>query len=148
MCSAKSGPQWHLIGQVFDPWTSPYGANEQITMTLHNCMYRQFHRTLMGVNLSWIWFVKFVDHGEAHMGQMGWGENELRSIGLFERNPMVKLVAAGSPHKGPVKRKAFLWHHIISKSFKHSACLNMISTLDHFLLSKQHDFKVVLLIFA
>ena len=45
MCSAKYGPQWYLIWKVFGPWASPYGANGQITMTLHNCSSSQFHKT-------------------------------------------------------------------------------------------------------
>ena len=29
----------------FGPWASPYGANGQMTMTVHNFRPRQFHRT-------------------------------------------------------------------------------------------------------
>ena len=35
-CSAKSGPNLWQIWQVFGPWASPYGANGQMTMTVHN----------------------------------------------------------------------------------------------------------------
>ena len=41
-----------LIWQVFGPGASPYGANGQITMTLHNYRSRQVHETLNGVNPS------------------------------------------------------------------------------------------------
>ena len=34
--SAKSGPNLCQIWQVFGPWASPYGANGQMTMTVHN----------------------------------------------------------------------------------------------------------------
>ena len=47
--SAKSGPN---LCQVFGPWASPYGANGQLTMTVHNYRPRQFHRTWNGENLS------------------------------------------------------------------------------------------------
>ena len=50
--SAKSGPNLCQILQVFGPWASPYGANGQITMTLHNYRSRQVHDTLNGVNPS------------------------------------------------------------------------------------------------
>ena len=40
------------IWQVFGPWASPYGANGQITMTVHNYRPRQFHRTSNGENPS------------------------------------------------------------------------------------------------
>ena len=36
MRSAKSGPNLWLIWQVFGPWASPYGANGQMSMTVHN----------------------------------------------------------------------------------------------------------------
>ena len=52
MRSAKSGPNlWH-IWQVFGPWASPYGANGQMIMTVHNHRPRQFHRTSNGENPS------------------------------------------------------------------------------------------------
>ena len=78
-------PKCCLIWQVFGPGASPYGANGQITMTLHNYRSRQVHETLNGVNPSssfrdmrsaksgpnlWqIWQV--LAHGQVHMGQMG-----------------------------------------------------------------------------
>ena len=52
MRSAKSGPNLWQIWQVFGPWASPYGANGQITMTVHNYRSSQVHGTLNGVNLS------------------------------------------------------------------------------------------------
>ena len=52
MRSAKSGPNLWQIWQVFGPWASPYGANGQITMTVHNNRPRQFHRTSNGENPS------------------------------------------------------------------------------------------------
>ena len=52
MRSAKSGPNLWQIWQVFGPWASPYGANGQITMTVHNYKPRQFHRTSNGENPS------------------------------------------------------------------------------------------------
>ena len=52
MRSAKSGPNLWQIWQVFGPWASPYGANGQMTMTVHNYRHRQFHRTSNGENLS------------------------------------------------------------------------------------------------
>ena len=52
MRSAKSGPNLCQIWQVFGPWASPYGANGQMTMTVHNYRPRQFHRTLNGENPS------------------------------------------------------------------------------------------------
>ena len=45
-------PKCCLIWQVFGPWASPYGANGQITMTLHNYRSRQVHETSNGVNPS------------------------------------------------------------------------------------------------
>ena len=50
MRSAKSGPNLCQIWQVFGPWASPYGANGQMTMTVHNYRPRQFHRTSNGEN--------------------------------------------------------------------------------------------------
>ena len=52
MRSAKPGPNLWQIWQVFGPWASPYGANGQITMTVHNYRPRQFHRTSNGENPS------------------------------------------------------------------------------------------------
>ena len=52
MRSAKSGPNLWQIWQVFGPWASPYGANGQITMTVHNYRPRQFNRTSNGENSS------------------------------------------------------------------------------------------------
>ena len=52
MRSAKSVPNLWQIWQVFGPWASPYGANGQMTMTVHNCRPRQFHRTSNGENPS------------------------------------------------------------------------------------------------
>ena len=52
MRSAKSGPNLWQIWQVFGPRASPYGANGQITMTVHNYRPRQFHRTSNGENPS------------------------------------------------------------------------------------------------
>ena len=52
MRSAKSGPNLWEIWQVFGPWASPYGANGQMTMTVHNYRPRQFHRTSNGENPS------------------------------------------------------------------------------------------------
>ena len=52
MRSAKSGPNLCQIWQVFGPWASPYGANGQMTMTVHNYRPRQFHRTSNGENPS------------------------------------------------------------------------------------------------
>ena len=48
----KVWPKCCLIWQVFGPWASPYGANGQITMTLHNYRSRQVHKTWNGVNPS------------------------------------------------------------------------------------------------
>ena len=45
MRSAKSRPNLWQIWQVFGPWASPYGANGQMSMTVHNYRPRQFHRT-------------------------------------------------------------------------------------------------------
>ena len=45
MRSAKSRPNLWQIWQVLGPWASPYGANGQITRTVHNYRPRQFHRT-------------------------------------------------------------------------------------------------------
>ena len=44
MGSAKCCLIWQVVGQ----WASPYGANGQITMTLHNYRSRHVHRTLNG----------------------------------------------------------------------------------------------------
>ena len=52
MRSAKSGPNLWEIWQVFGQWASPYGANGQMTMTVHNYRPRQFHRTSNGGNPS------------------------------------------------------------------------------------------------
>ena len=50
--SRKVWPKCCPIWQVFGPWTSPYVANGQITMALHNFRSRQVHETLNGVNPS------------------------------------------------------------------------------------------------
>ena len=50
MRSAKSGPNLWQIWQVFGPWASPYGANGQMSITVHNYRPRQFHRTSNGEN--------------------------------------------------------------------------------------------------
>ena len=52
MRSAKSGPNLWQIWQVFCPWASPYGANGQMTMTVHIYRPRQVHRTSNGENPS------------------------------------------------------------------------------------------------
>ena len=52
MRSAKSGPNLWQIWQVFGTLVSPYGANGQMTMTMHNYRPRQFHRTSNGENSS------------------------------------------------------------------------------------------------
>ena len=52
MRSAKSGPNLYQIWQVFGQWASLYGANGQMTMTVHNYRPRQFHRTSNGENPS------------------------------------------------------------------------------------------------
>ena len=46
----KVWPKCCLIWQVFGPWTSPYGANGQITMIAHNYKTRQVHKTWNGLN--------------------------------------------------------------------------------------------------
>ena len=52
MQSTKSGPNLWQIYQVFGPWASPYGANGQMTITVHNYRPRKFHRTSSRENLS------------------------------------------------------------------------------------------------
>ena len=52
MRSAKSRSNLWQIWQVFGPWASPYGANGQMSMTVHNYRPRQFHRTSNGENPS------------------------------------------------------------------------------------------------
>ena len=52
MRSAKSGPNLYQIWQVFGQWASLYGANGQMTMTVHKYRPRQFHRTSNGENPS------------------------------------------------------------------------------------------------
>ena len=52
MRSAKSGSNLWQIWQVFGPWASPYGANGQMSMTVHNYRPRKFHRTSNGENPS------------------------------------------------------------------------------------------------
>ena len=51
MASTKSGPML-LYLRSFGPWASPYGANGQITMAVHNYKSRQVHKTLNGLNQS------------------------------------------------------------------------------------------------
>ena len=48
----KVWPKCCLIWQVFGPGARPYGANGQITMTVHNYRSRQVHETLNRVNPS------------------------------------------------------------------------------------------------
>ena len=48
----KVWPKCCLIWQVFGLWASPYGANGQRIMTLHNYRFRRVHETLNGVNPS------------------------------------------------------------------------------------------------
>ena len=65
MRSAKSGPNsWH-IWQVFGPCASPYGANGQLTMTVHSYRPRQFHRTSSGENPS----CGYRDMGSANLAE-------------------------------------------------------------------------------
>ena len=52
MGSAKYCPSAAWFDKFFGPWASPYGANGQITMTLHIYRSRQVHETLNGVNPS------------------------------------------------------------------------------------------------
>ena len=52
MRSAKSGSNLWQIWQVFGPWASPYGANGQMSMAVHNYRPRQFHTTSNGENPS------------------------------------------------------------------------------------------------
>ena len=53
MRSAKSRPNLWQIWQVFGPWESPYRANGQMTMAVHNYRPRQFDRTSNGGNPSY-----------------------------------------------------------------------------------------------
>ena len=48
----KVWPKCCLIWQASGPWASPYGANRQITMTLHNYRSRQVHWTWNWINPS------------------------------------------------------------------------------------------------
>ena len=66
--------------QVFGQWASPYGANGQITMTLHNYRFRQFHRTSSEENSS------------SGYREMGSGYREMGSANLAAARP-----AAGPP---------------------------------------------------
>ena len=50
--SRKYGPHWYQICQVFGSWACPHGANGQLTMTMHNCRTRHFHKISNGVNPS------------------------------------------------------------------------------------------------
>ena len=52
LSSTRSGPNFCQIWQVFGPWASSYGANGQMTMTVHNYRPRQFHGTSNGENSS------------------------------------------------------------------------------------------------
>ena len=52
LCSTKSGSNLCQIWQFFCPWASPYWANGQMTMTVHNYRPRQFARTSNGENPS------------------------------------------------------------------------------------------------
>ena len=53
ICILQSlGPRWYLIWKFFGPWASPYVSNGQMTMMLHNCRSKQFHRILNDINLS------------------------------------------------------------------------------------------------
>ena len=53
MGSAKSGTSAASFDKVFGPWASPYGANGQMTMTLHNHRpSRPVRETLNEVNPS------------------------------------------------------------------------------------------------
>ena len=52
MRSAKSGSNLWQIWQVFGPSASPYAANGQMSITVHNYRPRQFHRTSNGENPS------------------------------------------------------------------------------------------------
>ena len=77
----KSGLQWCQFWQAFSPWASPYGANGQTTMMLHNQRSRQFYRTLNRTfrymhsaksGPKWCTkFDKFLPHGQAIMRPMG-----------------------------------------------------------------------------
>ena len=75
MHSAKSGPNLWQIWQVFDPWASPYGANGQMTMTLHNYRPRQFHRTLNGENPIWDYRDGFHKFGSRPPGRTNRDDN-------------------------------------------------------------------------
>ena len=60
MRSEKSGPNLCQIWQVFGPWASPYGANGQMTMTVHNYRFRQFHRTFHRMYCQAFCFAKYI----------------------------------------------------------------------------------------
>ena len=63
MRSAKSGPNLWQIWQVFGPWASPYRANGQMTMAVHNYRPRQFHKTSNEENPS----IGYRDMGSASL---------------------------------------------------------------------------------
>ena len=101
MRSAKSGSNLWQIWQVFGPWASPYGANGQMSMTVHNYRPRQFHRTSNGENPS----SGYRDMGSARLAA---ARPTARPPGPWRQYP-------SSPEGWGVKKKGFiqkLWFSI------------------------------------
>ena len=93
MSSAKCGLHRYQIWQVIGPWASPYGANGQMTLTLHTYRSWQFHRTLNGENLS----TGFRDMGSAKCG-LHWYQI-WQVIGLWASPPGANGQLAMTLHK-------------------------------------------------
>ena len=93
MSSAKCGLHRYQIWQVIGPWASPYGANGQMTLTLHTYRSWQFHRTLNGENLS----SGFRDMGSAKCG-LHWYQI-WQVIGLWASPPGANGQLAMTLHK-------------------------------------------------
>ena len=139
MRSAKSGPNLWQIWQVFGPWASPYGANGQITMTVHNYRPRQFHRTSNGENPS----SGYRDMGSASLAAArpaarppepwrqypsspkGWGVKSLYEIhSVFSRKVIWTCLQTGAilPRKWVLSLKEALidmisWHQIVTNYY-------------------------------
>ena len=113
MRSAKSGSNLWQIWQVFGPWASPYGANGQMSMTVHNYRPRQFHRTSNGENPS----SGYRDMGSASLAA---ARPTARPPGPWRQYP-------SSPEGWGVKRPRKVYkelaHQVWGQSYEH--CLQM-----------------------
>ena len=132
MRSAKSGPNMCQIWQVFGPWTSPYGANGQMTMTVHNYRPRQFHRTSNVENPS--------------RGYRDMGSASLAAARPAARPP-AQTVTTIPLQPGGLRGKKEMMNFILSKTNKSFEKYPTKDILCHFLNNNQEWFRKWLVIY-